>query len=165
MNRGNRRLGRELALKIVYSLPDQSGSIHQVLKAFWENFSLTDDGLVESSEEINHGPSAKARHFSEVLACGVADHQDEIDRQLKAFSTNWSLERMARVDLSILRLAVFELLFCPDVPTSVVINEAIEIGKRFGTRETPAFVNGILDKISTSARSPSENKDKKNNQK
>ncbi len=161
MNRGNRRLGRELALKIVYSLPDQSGNIHQVLKAFWESFSSNDDDPVEFSEEINHDPTDKARQFSEALACGVAEHQDMIDRQLKEFSTNWSLERMARVDLSILRLAVFELLFCPDVPTSVVINEAIEIGKRFGTRETPAFVNGILDKVSTSVRNPSGNKDKK----
>jgi N utilization substance protein B len=55
---------------------------------------------------------------------------------------------MARVDLSLLRLAVFELLYRPETPTRVIINEAIEIGKRFGTKETPAFVNGILDKIS-----------------
>jgi N utilization substance protein B len=71
------------------------------------------------------------------------------------YATNWSLERMARVDLAILRVATFELLFRADVPVSVVINEAVEIGKRYGTRETPAFVNGILDRISRSCRKPS----------
>jgi N utilization substance protein B len=71
---------------------------------------------------------------------------------IKEYSTNWTLERMAKVDLSLLRLATFELLFHPDVPTSVVINEAIEIGKRYGTKDTPAFINGILDKISRTRR-------------
>jgi N utilization substance protein B len=67
---------------------------------------------------------------------------------ISEYSTNWSLERMARVDLALLRLATFELLYRPEVPTNVVINEAVEIGKRYGTLETSAFVNGILDKVS-----------------
>ena len=68
------------------------------------------------------------------------------------FSTNWSLDRMARVDLAILRMSTYELLSQLDVPVSVVINEAVEIGKRYGTKDTPAFVNGILDRISRSCR-------------
>lgn len=152
MNRGNRRQGRELALQIIFGMPDQSGGIHQLLRIFWDNFSVDDDVLGEFQDEISGVPSPKARQFAEELASGVAEYLDEIDGAIKDFSTNWSLERMARVDLSILRLAVFEILFCPDVPASVVINEAIEIGKRFGTKETPAFINGILDKISTESR-------------
>jgi len=124
------------------------------LRVFWENFSLNDDVLGEFQDEDSDTPSPKARQFAEDLASGVAEHLEEIDRRIKDFSTNWSLERMARVDLSILRLAVFEIIFCPEVPASVVINEAIEIGKRFGTKETPAFINGILDKISQEVRHP-----------
>ena len=65
---------------------------------------------------------------------------------------NWALDRMSRVDLSLLRLATYELLYQPDVPASVVMNEAIEIGKRYGTKDTPSFINGILDKIASLAK-------------
>ncbi len=75
-------------------------------------------------------------------------YQEELDSLIKELSTNWALERMARVDVSLLRLGAFELLHRPETPVSVIINEAVEIGKRYGTKETPAFVNGILDKIS-----------------
>ncbi|NLC70533.1 MAG: transcription antitermination factor NusB [Desulfuromonadaceae bacterium] len=152
---GNRRLGRELALKVLYSLPDQNGDIGQIMKSFWDNFSFEDDVSGEADAAVVP-PSPVVRRFAESLVFGVVGHQQEIDPLLKAFSTNWSLDRMARVDLSLLRLAAFELLFCPEIPSNVIINEAIEIGKRFGTKETPSFVNGILDKISHSVRSPAQ---------
>lgn len=154
MGRGNRRQGRELALQIIYGISDQTGGIRQALNVFWENFVFEDEVLGEQFEEKLGAPTPKARQFGEDLACGVAEHLDEIDRLIKKFSTNWSMDRMARVDRSLLRLAVFEILYCPEVPVNVIINEAIEIGKRFGTKETPAFVNGILDKISAQYRLP-----------
>ena len=83
---------------------------------------------------------------------GVADYLERIDGMIEELSTNWALDRMARVDLSLLRLAAYELMARPDVPASVAINEAIEIGKIYGTKDTPAFVNGILDKISRACR-------------
>ncbi|NLV23879.1 MAG: transcription antitermination factor NusB [Deltaproteobacteria bacterium] len=153
---GNRRLGRELALQVLYSLPDQKGDIAQTLKSFWENFSFQDEAGGESGDALLPSPLPVVRRFAESLVCGVVGHQQEIDPLLKAFSTNWSLDRMARVDLALLRLAAYELLFCPEIPSNVIINEAIEIGKRFGTKETPSFVNGILDKISHSVRPPAE---------
>ena len=90
--------------------------------------------------------------FTEQLARGVIVHQDAIDATITAASNNWTVERMARVDLAILRLAVFELMQTPDTPSRVVINEAIEIGKRFGTRESSGFLNGILDRIAHQVR-------------
>ena len=87
-------------------------------------------------------------HFAERLVCGVAENLESIDQELKSYSTNWALDRMPRVDLALLRLSTYELLYNQDVPLNVVINESIEIGKRFGTEETPSFVNGVLDKIS-----------------
>ncbi|MBQ6669917.1 MAG: transcription antitermination factor NusB [Deltaproteobacteria bacterium] len=145
---GNRRKGRELALKILYSLPDHQGEdIGQILSEFWRNFSFQDTVLGEADDEGTGEPSLVVRRFAENLVMGVMDKQESIDRLLQENSLNWSLNRMVRVDLALLRMAVFELAFCPDIASNVVINEAIEIGKRFGTAETPAFVNGILDRI------------------
>ncbi len=152
--KGARRTGRELALKIIYSLQDQETSVEPVLQDFWTNFHFHDDILGEPLEEVIGQVPFEIRRFAEELARGVATHREELDAIIGELSTNWALERMARVDLSILRLASFELLHNPEVPASVIINEAIEIGKRYGTRETPAFVNGILDKISRLHRQP-----------
>ena len=145
-------MGRELALKVLYSLPDQKGDIAQILKTFWENFSWQEDVSADIPDSHVAPPPVAVRRFSESLVSGVVENREKIDSLLKTHSTNWSLDRMARVDLSLLRLGAFELIFCPEIPASVVINEAIEIGKRFGTKDTPSFVNGILDKVSHSVR-------------
>ena len=152
MSTGIRRRGRELALKIIYSLKDQSVPIGTVLDDFWQNFRFQEDVLGEPTEEVDGPVPEEVRSFAEDLAVGVEGHCEEIDRVINEYSTNWSLERMARVDLALLRLATFELLYRPEVPANVVINEAVEIGKRYGTLETSAFVNGILDKISRTCR-------------
>ncbi|WP_305043930.1 transcription antitermination factor NusB [Geoalkalibacter sp.] len=150
--RGARRQGRELALKVLYSLRDQDADIRLVLDRFWGNFRFAEDILGDPLDDSSAAVTSDVLGFTESLVRGVHDHLEGIDRILKEFSTNWALERMARVDLAILRLAAYELLYCPAVPTSVIINEAIEIGKRFGSQETPAFVNGILDQISRKYR-------------
>lgn len=153
MAKGVRRQGRELALKILYSLPDhEGGSLDAVFADFWRNFRFNDDLLGEADAEQGDAPAVPVRLFAEQLVSGVAEQLERIDRLIEAHSNNWALDRMARVDLALLRLASFELLCSPDVPASVVINEAIEIGKRFGTRETPAFINGILDQLARHAR-------------
>ncbi|MBW2452725.1 MAG: transcription antitermination factor NusB, partial [Deltaproteobacteria bacterium] len=96
----------------------------------------------------SQGARLEVRAFAEQLICGVAEHLEEIDQSIDKFSTNWALDRMSRVDLALLRLSTYELLFNTEVPHNVVINEAIEIGKRFGTEETASFINGVLDQIS-----------------
>ncbi|BCA79804.1 transcription antitermination factor NusB [Desulfuromonas sp. AOP6] len=149
---GTRRKGRELALKIIYSLFDQNTSIDAVLEDFWRNFHFQDDILGDPVEGPPDSVPSEQRHFTEELIYGVDKHLEQIDKVISSHSTNWSLDRMSRVDLSLLRLAVYELLYRPDIPSNVVINEAIEIGKRYGTVETPSFINGILDKISRENR-------------
>jgi N utilization substance protein B len=123
-----------------------------LLGAFWNNFRFRDDVLGEPLEDISVDIAPPMREFAENLVRGVAGNLDKIDELIGEYSTNWSLERMAKVDLAILRMATYELLCHLDVPVSVVINEAVEIGKRYGTKETPAFVNGILDRISRTCR-------------
>jgi N utilization substance protein B len=152
MRIGVRRQGRELAVKILYCFDHSDRDIEAVLELFWSSFRFGNDALGEAVEDDLASAPADARQFAETLARGVCAHRDPIDRAIDEFSANWSLERMSKVDLAILRMATYELLFLPEVPTSVVINEAVEIGKRYGTGETPAFVNGLLDKISKTYR-------------
>jgi len=87
--------------------------------------------------------------FAEELVKGVTENRATIDELLTTKSKNWSLVRMARVDLSILRIAIFELLYRSDIPRNVTINEAIEVAKKFGTEDSPSFINGILDEIAS----------------
>lgn len=143
-----------MALKVLYSLADhEGGSLDHVLRDFWTNFQFRNDVLGDAivDEDVPLQPDVRA--FAERLVCGVAENLEDIDREINSYSTNWALDRMARVDLALLRLAAFELIYCPDVPHNVVINEAIEVGKRFGTEETPSFINGVLDHLSHQHRS------------
>jgi N utilization substance protein B len=106
--------------------------------------------MVDSSQSafpsmIEISPDAKP--FAEQLAQGVLVHLTELDELLQRVTDHWSVDRMAVVDRNVLRCALFELLYLDDIPAKVTINEAIEIAKRFGSEESGAFVNGILDRI------------------
>jgi N utilization substance protein B len=139
---GTRRRAREFALQILYQLDVQEQlSDEQAIALFWRNFAAT--------AEAEGGPPAElgeVQPFAEKLVRGVREHLAELDAQIQSASRNWRLERMARVDRNLLRLALYELKFVEDVPAKVAINEAIEIAKRYGTSESSAFVNGILDR-------------------
>ena len=91
--------------------------------------------------------NTQAKHFARELVTGVVDCRAEIDRRIEASTENWKLARLAKVDLVILRMATYELMFRPDIPANVSFDEAIEIAKRFGTEDSAAFVNGVLDQI------------------
>ncbi len=125
-----RTLGRELALKLLYQI-DLVRLPESEHEPFLEN--STDD--------------RDARTFALSLVRGIRDHGAELDSALTAAATNWDLDRMATIDRNILRIGAFELLYGNDAPPKVVINEGVELGKRFSGREAGAFVNGILDKL------------------
>jgi len=92
-------------------------------------------------------PSAPALRFAEELVAGVEEHREDLDAAIRASSHHWRLERMGRVDRSILRLAAFELLHGSETPARVVLNEAVELAKRYGAEDSRAFVNGVLDNL------------------
>ena len=136
---GARRRARECALQMLYALDVNPGdTVEQVFTHFWRDFAG------EAAEERD----ADVMGFAERLVRGAQTNLVEIDDIIQRASKNWRLERMARVDRNLLRLGAYELRFENDVPGRVVINEAIELAKRFGTAESPAFVNGLLDRIS-----------------
>jgi len=139
---GARRRARECALQVLYSLDvNPTVGVEQALAYFWRGLQNGEDGVEPVEREVVD--------FAERLARGAAAHLDELDGIIQKASKNWRLERMARVDRNLLRLGAYELHFAEDVPARVVINEAIELAKRFGTAESPAFVNGLLDRISS----------------
>ncbi len=129
---GGRRRSRELALQVLYQL-DITG------ESDWRRAFELFCGSFEAPEPL--------KDFALRLVEGVWERREAIDGLVRQHSENWRLERMSRVDRNILRLAVFELIFCEDIPPRVTLNEAVDLGKRFGTEESGAFINGVLDNI------------------
>jgi transcription antitermination factor NusB len=127
----SRTRGRELALQFLYQVDLRGRSAAPERDRF-----LRDE---EQDKE--------ARKFAETRIDGVLETQPQLDRAIQDVAQNWDISRMAVIDRNVLRIATFELLHCKDIPPKVAINEAIEIGKRFSTANSGAFINGILDKI------------------
>ena len=147
MGMGSRRRGREVALQILYQVDVQERLTDaEAMALFWRHFASRDEQPEPDARDPHDSDDDDARGFAELLVRGVREHLAEIDALLARASRNWRLERMARVDRNLLRLAAWELMRAEDVPAKVAINEAIEIAKRFGTAESPPFVNGILDR-------------------
>lgn len=127
----NRTQARELALKFLYQV------------------DLRGESLVEELEEyLAHGDHPEEiLQYTRELIDGVLSHRLDLDETIQGVTENWDLNRMAIIDRNALRISVFELEHRRDIPTKVSINEAIELGKRFSTRNSGAFINGILDRI------------------
>ena len=127
-----RTKAREDALKILYSIDIRKDDAEECAKLFWENEK-------DAEQEV--------KEFCNFLVNGVVKNMDRINSVISKAATNWQIQRMATVDRNILRLATFELLFVDEIPPKVSINEAIEIAKKYGDKDSGKFVNGVLDKI------------------
>ena len=134
MAHAKRTKARERAVQALYQLDVAASDLDEALTRFWRSFEPVE---------------REVREMAEALVRGVAAHRREIDEVIEGASANWRLDRMAKVDRNVLRLAVHELLHRPDVPAKVVINEAIELGKKYGSESSGAFVNGVLDKMAS----------------
>lgn len=134
--RGRRSLAREAALKVLYQLDLTRDPPAEGLKIFFRDHRIPLD----------------SQPFVTRLVEGTVGRLPEVDRLLAKYATNWRLDRMAVVDRNILRMGVFELLFDEETPPKVVINEAVELAKRFGAADSGKFVNGVLDSIHKAER-------------
>ena len=128
---GKRRRSRELAVQVLFQLGFIPGDPNNTFDLVCENFN--------SKKSV--------RPFSRQLVLGVCEKKNELDSLISQTSKNWRLKRMTRTDKCILRLAVFEILFMDDIPPKVSIDEAVEIGKKFGGEDSGSFINGVLDNI------------------
>ena len=126
-----RRKARELAMQTLFYLDMGAVEPEAAVAMFCQNFN----------------PSPKFLPFYKTLVEGVILKKAEVDALIERYSSNWRISRMSGVDRNVLRVAVYEMLFCDDIPPKVSINEAIDVGKKYGTEESGAFINGILDSI------------------
>ena len=162
---GKRRTAREIAVQMLYQRDLGGSSLPQI----FAGFDLVEYLTPERGEEEGAGApeprpraaersdaecaaSAKRRRqveaafsYAQTIVQGVADHLDELDELIRSQADNWRLERMPAVDRNILRLAVFEMLYEKDIPKLVVVDEAIELAKKYGSEQSSRFVNGLLD--------------------
>ena len=128
---GKRRSSRELALKFLYQFEINKGNFDEQMKLFLERNSS------QVGVEI----------FMKDLVASLLDKEKEIDEVIQKFSDHWVLDRMSVIDRNILRMGTCELIFNFSTPPKVIINEAIDIAKKYGNEDSPEFINGILDKI------------------
>jgi len=118
MPQSKRTKARERALQALYQIDVSATDLEEALSRFWKSFEPVEQ---------------EVRELAEVLVRGVAEHRREVDAAIESVSTNWRLDRMAKVDRNVLRLATYELIHSADVPVKVAINEAIELGKKYGS--------------------------------
>jgi transcription antitermination protein NusB len=128
---GARSTAREAALQMLYAIEASTAPVDAAIRDYWRE--LPGD--------------AEGRAYADELVRGVCGALDAVDERLRAASEHWRLERMTRVDRNLLRLGAWELMNRADIPRAVILDEAVEIAKRFGTLESSAFVNGVLDRI------------------
>ena len=128
---GKRRSSRELALKFLYQFELNEGDLDEQIKLFLERNSSQED----------------VENFMKELVVSLINKIEEIDGIIRKFSDHWVLDRMTVIDRNILRMGTCELLFSFSTPPKVVINEAIDIAKKYGNEDSPEFINGILDKV------------------
>jgi N utilization substance protein B len=128
---GARHSGREAALQMLFQIEASEVSADKAVELFWRTFEADPDG----------------RAYADALVRGVEAELEAIDKKITSASQNWRIERMSRVDRNLLRLGTWELMTKPDIPRAVVLDEAIELAKAYGTEESSGFVNGVLDRI------------------
>lgn len=140
-----RHKAREIALQILYRFDVQAqasgdpkpegAALASEIQSHFEHFSVVDP----------------IRDFASILVVGAISKQAELDARIESLASNWKVNRMGFVDRNLLRMALYELEHCRDIPRSVTIDEAVELAKQFGTSESPGFINGVLDALPASA--------------
>ena len=149
---GPRRRSREIALQILHQIdvsgaPESDADVDMMVARFFEHLALKGGPAREDDEEEATDVGAKIdRPLVQELVRGVTQHWAELDETLTKLSQNWRLERMAIVERNVIRIALYELKYAESVPVNVVLNEAVELAKRYGTAEGAAFTNGLLDR-------------------
>jgi N utilization substance protein B len=141
---GRRRWARQCALQLLFQLdgvaPAGETGLDAVIATFWEQV------------DPEAGSTKETASYATRLVHGVMDHLAELDALIQGESLNWRLERMSRVDRNLLRLSTFELVYMRTLPGEIVINEAVELAREFGSDGSSSFVNGVLDPIASKLR-------------
>lgn len=135
-----RRKAREYILQFIYAW-----EINKKMRDFSDKNTIKEE--LENFWKINREGDDEIKSFTNEIIEGTLKNIDKIDNYIKKYATKWDLDRMITIDRNILRFAIYELIYRHDIPFQVTINEAIEIAKKYSTKESAAFINGILDRI------------------
>lgn len=130
---GARSTAREAALQMLFGIEASGNEPEASIRDFWREMP----------------GDAEGRPYADEIVRGVLSVGDELDAHIRSASTNWRLERMTRVDRALLRIGTWELVARPDIPRAVILDEAVELAKRYGAEESGAFVNGVLERVAT----------------
>jgi len=154
-----RRKAREVALQVLYELDVVNIEVSEAISLFWIHFTTPEEvfepfwDYFDNPEDMrkrhlkSFSVSSEAKLFSSLLIEGTWQRRHEIDEIISDCSEHWSISRMSRIDRGILRMAVYELLYCKDIPPKVTLNEAIDLGKTYGSENSGSFINGIMDAL------------------
>jgi transcription antitermination protein NusB len=129
----NRKLSREKTMELLFGMTLSKDTIEEVVEGFVENY----EGNIKEIDLT----------YVKQALIGIEKHKEEIDKAVEVNLHNWKIDRISKVNLSILRLATYELLYDEEVPRNVAINEALEIARRYSDEKSVAFINGVLDKL------------------
>lgn len=133
----SRKIAREVAFKIIFSNEFEQDSLKELI----ENI-VSDNELVETTNK--NDISLEDKKYIEQVVLGITEKKDELDEKIKTYLKGWTMDRISKTDLAILRLAVYEMLYREDIPCKVSINEAVELAKAFCEETSPSFINGVL---------------------
>lgn len=133
----SRKQAREDSFKMIFEALIMGTTADELLEKFDETLP---DGDIWELKKVG----ARDREYIEKVLRGVEEHRDEINTKISPFLKNWTIERIARVSLAAMQLAAFEVLYVDDVPPGVAVNEAVDLTKKYGTEDAPAFVNGVM---------------------
>ena len=128
---GARTSGREAALQMLFLVESSGASPDEAIALFWKHFEAEPEG----------------REYADALVRGTLQQLTDVDARISGASTNWRIERMTRVDRNVMRLGAYELAYRTDVPRPVILDEAVELAKQFGSAESSSFVNGVLARL------------------
>ncbi|HMC93289.1 MAG TPA: transcription antitermination factor NusB [Polyangia bacterium] len=146
---GPRRRSREIALQILHQMDvggDPDTDVSRLIAHYFEHLAPSGAPAADDDDELAGPAPAIDRALIEELVRGVSDHHAELDELLTGLSRNWRVERMGIVERNVIRIALYELKYAENVPVAVILNEAVELAKRYGAAEGGAFVNGLLDR-------------------
>lgn len=149
----NRRKSRETAMKLLFQMTSNKEELKDVIANFKENYdksninssSLTGENLEQDVENIDID-EIDLVYITKLLK-GIQENVQELDSEISKYLKNWKLNRLNKVDLCILRIGAYEILFSKDVPSAVCINEAVELGKKYSDEKSASFINGLLDSL------------------
>lgn len=144
---GTRRKGRILAFQALYAWECSRCPIEELLEFSWVDSQSNGQSDGRSKDRPDDAGVPQSLVFPRVLIAGTIEHIQDVDSAIRNQLEHWDFDRLARVDLAILRMSAYALLYQPDIPASVTIDEAIDIAKEFGTDESYKFVNGVLDGV------------------